>query len=1333
MDTRGGSVYRSLVPVVVVVGKNRVKTLAMVDGGSTKDVISSQLVHELNIPTTTREIRLSTITGETVSDFRVAKFSVESLDGTCNLDVEAAMVSEVLRSVPDKQPTNEEIAAYPHLREVHIDVLPNSSVDVLLSINHAWTMETGRTIRGPKNTPFAKLSAFGWCVMGPKGSRDAALDATSVFCVSEDDEDLRGIIERYFRRDFFQEEGSEDLCPSEEDQSAVAQVRDGIMFDETSGHYSSKIPFRMSREETAKILAARNYDDIAKKRAFNMVKKMEREPERKAGTLKSIQDFFDNGYAVRADSLPPPAPDTICCTLPLHVDNRKPGKWRVCHDAAQKVEGVCLNDLILPGPDLMNDHIKVLLNFRRHPYCAQADIKGFFYQIGVDKHDNRCFQFWWFEDDDLTKPCLFSFIVFIFGAKCSPMVCTYVLRHHAKINASAFGPEVVDAILNSFYVDDFLRSFPTKEEARAMYVNLTAALKKGGFDLVKWKANHPDILGSKPLPGEDIIALQDSKDVASLDKILGVLYSFSTDCFQFKSISVRWDEVVETRRRLLSMVAAVYDPLGLWAPFTLLGRIQFQKAVKEVDGWDSLLPKDIFRSFDEWRLSIPKLGKYSIPRWVATFSTTDSIPEIHVFSDASLEGYGTAIYRVSPSNDGGDAHVCLIFCRNRVVPLNAKTSGHHNSVPRLELAAAVLGAEERRRLLIRMGERVSRVVHWLDSTCVLKQLRSSNIRFKAFVQNRKSRFLAIAPLEEVRYCPTELNPADDCSRGLLPDDPKWDRFHNGPDFLRRGVEAWPKNIVVGEPEGADIFEIHAIEEMGSANEIPFEPLALKYTNDLEHWSAKIRRLAMVVKVCKGLLLWRASGRLRVGGGIQLSLQELRNAETDIVGALQRKHFGPEISLLRRLVIRRHDARRELKDRVSSLTSLNPFLDVDDIIRSGGRLANAVSLSFETKFPVILPRKNEVVDSLIRHVHRGEGHGGVEATHNQLRRRWWILKGRQAVRGVLSRCMPCQRMKKPVAEQKMAPLPVSRVEMDAPAFTVAGIDAFGPYQLKIGKSRASFKIYGLICTCFTSRAIHLEPMEDLSSAAFIRALIRIQARRPALRQLYSDNASNFRAANTELSQAFDLWRQATLEGDRLRPIEWIFNLPYASHRAGIFERCIRSTKDILKMIMQRERISYDAFHTVLVAVEAILNRRPITQVSSDPKDVNALTPSDILYPGMSSPSGVYLFTPGTPTPETLQAAWRIGVQHVNSFNIEWKKRYISSLQERQKWRSTRENLKLNQLVLLVDNQNHRDFWRLGRINEIDMEAAHVRQVGVLLADGKKVKRDRRSLVALEVDE
>ena len=134
-----------------------------------------------------------------------------------------------------------------------------------------------------------------------------------------------------------------------------------------------------------------------------------------------------------------------------------------------------------------------------------------------------------------------------------------------------------------------------------------------------------------------------------------------------------------------------------------------------------------------------------------------------------------------------------------------------------------------------------------------------------------------------------------------------------------------------------------------------------------------------------------------------------------------------------------------------------------------------------------------------------------------------------------------------AVQKMGPLLVSRLEPNA-AFHTSGVDVFGPFALKIGKSRATFKSYGLVCTCFTSRAIHLEPLEDLSTAAFLRALTRIQARRPAIRNLFSDNGTNFRGASTELSQAFDEWKQAEMVGEHLQPLQWVFNIPYAQEVA-----------------------------------------------------------------------------------------------------------------------------------------------------------------------------------------
>jgi hypothetical protein len=74
-----------------------------------------------------------------------------------------------------------------------------------------------------------------------------------------------------------------------------------------------------------------------------MAARLKRDPERKEGVLKSMAEIIDLGHATPVE--PSPMQEGIPrYYIPLHVDNRKPGKWRICHDALSKVNGVCLND-----------------------------------------------------------------------------------------------------------------------------------------------------------------------------------------------------------------------------------------------------------------------------------------------------------------------------------------------------------------------------------------------------------------------------------------------------------------------------------------------------------------------------------------------------------------------------------------------------------------------------------------------------------------------------------------------------------------------------------------------------------------------------------------------------------------------------------------------------------------------------------------------------------------------------------------------------------------------------------------------------------------------------
>ena len=102
----------------------------------------------------------------------------------------------------------------------------------------------------------------------------------------------------------------------------------------------------------------------------------------------------------------------------------------------------------------------------------------------------------------------------------------------------------------------------------------------------------------------------------------------------------------------------------------------------------------------------------------------------------------------------------------RVVPLNAARASHHNSIPRLELVAAVTAIEMRTSIKNSLGEKFSEVVLWTDSEVVLKQLIDPTTCFTTFVSNRLSKIHAASTIEEWRQVDTARNPADLCSRGI---------------------------------------------------------------------------------------------------------------------------------------------------------------------------------------------------------------------------------------------------------------------------------------------------------------------------------------------------------------------------------------------------------------------------------------------------------------------------------------------------------------------------------------------------------------------------------------
>ena len=139
---------------------------------------------------------------------------------------------------------------------------------------------------------------------------------------------------------------------------------------------------------------------------------------------------------------------------------------------------------------------------------------------------------------------------------------------------------------------------------------------------------------------------------------------------------------------------------------------------------------------------------------------------------------------------------------------------------------------------------------------------------------------------------------------------------------------------------------------------------------------------------------------------------------------------------------------------------------------------------------------------------------------------------------------------------MANLPKERLQADDPPFTRIGIDFFGPFEVKLGRSVV--KRYGVIFTCLNIRAIHLELAHSLDTDSYINALKRFIARRGKPETISTDNGTNCVGSQRELKKEIQRWNIHQINEFMIqRQIQWEFNPPFASHFGGIWERLRRT--------------------------------------------------------------------------------------------------------------------------------------------------------------------------------
>ena len=329
------------------------------------------------------------------------------------------------------------------------------------------------------------------------------------------------------------------------------------------------------------------------------------------------------------------------------------------------------------------------------------------------------------------------------------------------------------------------------------------------------------------------------------------------------------------------------------------------------------------------------------------------------------------------------------------------------------------------------------------------------------------------------------------------------------------------------------------------------------------------------------------------------------------------------------------------------------------MRSDGRLKHAKFLSFDVRYPIILPRKSWITKLIVKHFHeQGQHASGTNQTLAAISARYWVLSGREVIREWEKQCSECRRRKAKDCNQIIAPLPLCRLKTSLRAFTRTSVDYGGPFTTIQGRGKRRQKRYLCLFTCLATRAVHLEMAFSLDTDSFLNAFYRMASRRGFPNEMYSDNGTNLKAADKELKQLITAIEPEKIqESVANKGVTWYFNPPAAPHFGGVHETMIKAAKKAINGILGNADITDEELMTAIVGAEGLINSRPLTYQSANPADDTPLTPNHFLHGQIG---GQFAPTSVDNTHFNPRKRWRRVQELVRHFWHRWLREWIPGL-------------------------------------------------------------------------
>ncbi|XP_055922260.1 uncharacterized protein LOC129953275 [Eupeodes corollae] len=1266
----GEKPYFRIIPVRLHSKNIFIDTFAFLDEGSSVTLIERSIFETLGLSGVSEPLCLRWTGDTTRVEENSIRTSIEISNKTSKAKHTMHGVHTVEKlSLPMQSLDMDAITqGYPYLADLPIQSYQDARPTILIGVDN-WKLAVPLKVReGSWNQPIATKTRLGWTLQGcvPNRQQVCCLNIHACNCDRHSD-DLHEAMKAFFKL----ESSSTTICSHEDKR--VLQILESTC-KSLDNQYEIGLPWRHDNQKMPD----------SYKTAFNRLMCLQKKFKREANLKDKMQAEIDNllikGYASKLNVVKVATSNNPVWYLPIFVTQNpnKPNRVRLVWDAAAKSNGRSLNDFLLTGPDLLTSLVEVLLAFRIGQVAICGDIAEMFHQIKVREQDMHAQRFlWWEKEDPLDQPSCYVMSALTFGMNCAPCIAHYIRNKNAD-QFQQLHPRAVEAIKNYHYVDDFIDSVDTEEEALCLANDVKTIHLSAGFNIRNWASNSSWVVHQLTSNGSPV---QAHKTLGSTEKVLGMYWDPNNDVFKyiFRFVRLKRDVLDEhvrpTKRETLQVLMSIFDPLGFVTCFTIGLKILLQEVWRSGIDWDGELSEDLYSKWLQWKSLIPSIKAIEIPRCYSRLLVNSENVQIHTFVDAGEHAYAAVCYlRVQRGNE---VSVALVASKSKVAPLKPV------SIPRLELQAAVLG--------IRLSIKVQAVRRlpitsrfwWSDSKTVLKWLRMDPRKFQQFVMFRVGEILEHSNAKEWKWVPSKLNTADLATK--VSSQINSELWFTGPKFLAYGVEDWPTCDDLGP---ADTTEVrHHLLHATALNVRTSVSISMnvEYFSDWRRLYRALATFKLYIEKLKAVVRNKPIPS-------QVSYEILQDAKVQLYKCAQMSVFSQDISNLER--------------------------DGSGILRIRSRAENLNN----QPDAIVLPKNHHVTFLIVRSWHENHHHVSHETTINKIRGMFYIPRLRVLYKSVRKKCQRCKNYYAMPAVPQMATLPAARLAVFERPFTFVGIDYFGPISTIIGRRRE--KRWGVIFTCLTVRAVHIEVAHSLDTSSCIMCIRNFISRRGMPREIYTDNGTNFKATEKILCDEYKNINYSTV-ASKYDGLRWKFNPPAAPHMGGAWERLVRSIKTILYSMAPRN-FNDETLRCALWEVEFLINSRPLTFVSLESCDDEAITPNHLL---LGSTTG---YKPICENDIDLRQRWHQTQVFADRFWQRWVKDYTPMLARRGKWFEKQPPLAPGDVVVIVDENLPRNSWPKGIIESVvTAKDGQVRRAMVKTQTGM-LERPTSKIAVLDVD-